>query len=104
MEVGFPISLVAANSSAKGDDSFGTSDALARPDLNPQAVPDTIALPCRSHSAFVRSIATPNVAPLMEPAGRAFVVGACVAILRVVSGACRAARGSPASRIDLRIV
>src|SRR4029077_10730187 len=104
MEIEFPISLVAANGSAKGDDGFGTSDALARPDLNPQAVPDTIALPCRSHSAFVRSIATPNAAPLMEPASRAFVVGACVAILRVVSGARRGAWGGPASRINVRIV
>jgi hypothetical protein len=35
VEVGFPITLVAADGSAEGDDSFGTSHALARPDLDP---------------------------------------------------------------------
>src|ERR1700722_18159208 len=73
MEVGFPISLVAAHGSAKGDDSFGTPDALARPDLN-------------------------------APAGRALVVGARVAILGIIRGACGCAPCGLASQIDLRII
>src|ERR1700722_11763050 len=71
VEVGFPVSLVAAHGSAKGDDSFETLDALARPDLNSQAASDRFAWPGRPHSAFVRSLAAPDVAPLTEPAGRA---------------------------------
>ena len=88
VEVRFPVSLVAADGSAKGDDRFGTSGALAGPDLNPQAPRDTTALPGRPHPAFVRSIAAPYVAPLIEPAGCALVVGAGGAILGVVGGAC----------------
>jgi hypothetical protein len=49
--------------------------------LNPQAVRDRLALPGRPHSAFVRSITAPDVAPFIEPTGRALVVGARVAIL-----------------------
>src|ERR1700722_13884040 len=86
VEVGFPISLVTAHGSAKGDDSFGTPDALARPDLNAQAVRDTLARTRRLHFAFVGSTATPHVAPLIEPAGRALVVGARVAILGIIRG------------------
>jgi hypothetical protein len=81
VEVGCPITLVAADCSAKGDNSFLTSHPLARPDLNPQAVRDRLALPGRPHSAFVRSITAPDVAPFIEPTGRALVVGARVAIL-----------------------
>ena len=61
VEVGFPVSLVAADGSAKGDDSFRTSDALARPDLNSQAASDRFAWPGRPHSAFVRSTAAPGI-------------------------------------------
>src|SRR3984957_7061185 len=104
VEVGFPVSLVAADGSAKGDDSFGTSHALARPDLDPQAVRDTLALPGRQHSAFVRSIAAPDIAPLIEPAGCALAVGACAAILGVVVGACSGARRDSVSRVDRGIV
>src|ERR1700734_4455202 len=63
VEVGFPISPVSANGSAKGDDSFATSDALARPDLNAQAIRDTLALTGRLHSTFVGPTATPYVGP-----------------------------------------
>ena len=44
VEVGLPVSLVAADGSAKGDDGFRTSVALARPDLDPKA-PDRLAPP-----------------------------------------------------------
>src|SRR5258708_3265420 len=104
VEVGFPISLVAADGSAKGDDSFETSGALARPDLNAQAVRDTLALTGRLHSAFVGSTATPHGAPLIEPAGSASVVGARVTILRAVGGACGGAASGAAGQIGLRIV
>ena len=104
VEVGFPVSLVAADGSAKGDDSFGTSHASARPDLDPQAVRDGLALPCHPHSACVRSIAAPDIAPLIEPAGRAFVVAGGVAILWVVGAACGGAPSARVSPIDLRIV
>ena len=34
VEVGFPVSFVPADGAAKGDDSFGTASAHARPDLD----------------------------------------------------------------------
>src|SRR5580693_160824 len=104
VEVGFPVSLVAADGSAKGDDSFGTSDALARPDLNPEAVGDGLALRCHPHSACVCSIAAPYVAPFMEPAGRAFVVGARGAIRGAIHAAYAGARRERVSCIDVRVV
>src|ERR1700722_10120749 len=104
LEFGFPISLVAAHGSAKGDDSFGTPDALARPDLNAQAVRDTLARTSGLHSTFVGSTATPHVAPLIEPAGRALVVDARCAILEIICGARGCAACSLASQIDLRII
>src|SRR5580704_10018367 len=102
-EVGFPISLVAADGSAKGDDSFGTSDALARPDLNPQAPGARLPLPGGSDSAFIRTFATPDIAPLLEPAGRAFVVGARGAIRGAIHAACAGARRERVSCIDVRV-
>ena len=59
VEVGFPVSLVAADCSAEGDDGFRTRGALARPDLDPQSA-HGLGLPCRPHSAFVRTIAAPD--------------------------------------------
>src|SRR6516162_4853085 len=99
VEVGFPVPLVAAHGSAKGDDGFWTCDPLARPDLNPKAS-HRLALPGRPHPAFVRSVAAPDVAPFLEPAGRAFVVGARVAILGVAGGAHARARRDPVSQVD----
>src|SRR5258708_31917414 len=81
MEVRFPISLVAAHGSTKGNDRFRTSGAPARPDLHPQAVRDTLALTGRLHSAFFFSIAAPYVAPLADPAGSASVAAARVPVL-----------------------
>src|ERR1700722_18126266 len=104
VEVGFPISLVAAHGSAKGDYSFRTPYALARPDLNAQAVRNTLARTSGLDSAFVGSTATPHVAPLIEPAGRALVVDARCAILGIIGDACSSAERGPAASIHLRIV
>lgn len=103
VEVGLPVSLVAADGSAKGDDSFRTSRALARPDFNAQAS-DRLALSGRPHPAFVGSVAAPDVAPLIEPAGRAFVFGARVAILGVGGDACGGARRDLVSRVNPGVV
>src|SRR5271166_5867570 len=103
VEVGFPVSLVAPDGSAEGDDSFRTLDALAGPDLDPQAS-DGLALPGRPHLALVRSVATPDVAPFVKPAGRALVVRARLAILGVVGATRGGARRDPVSRVDPRIV
>src|ERR1700678_34052 len=103
VEVRFPVYLVAADGSAKGDDSFGTSGALARPDLNPQA-PNWLGLAGRPHPTRVWSVAAPDVAPFVEPTGNALVVGARLAILGIVDAAGAGARGDAMSRVDCGIV
>src|SRR5271163_1544432 len=103
VKVRFPVPLVAADGSAKGDDSFRTWDALARPDLDSQAC-NWLGLAGRPHPTRVRSVAAPDVAPFVEPTGNALVVGARVAILGIVDTARAGARGDPVSRVDGGIV
>src|SRR5208337_3226590 len=103
MKIGFPVSLVAADRSAKRDDCLRTSRALPRPDLNAEAA-NGFALTRRPHFARVRPVATPDVAPLIEPGGRALRILERVAVVGVVGNAAGRARRHSMLGVDARVV